>query len=340
MSDLISIIVPVYKVEKYINQCVDSILAQTCKNIEVILVDDGSPDHCPQICDRYAELDQRVKVVHKKNGGLMSARQAGLKAAKGTYIGFVDGDDWIEPDMYARFYDVLEKYHPDMALCEFFYSFPDKDILSEQRLSAEYFTKDKLIEEIYPEMLFKAPYYHFGINPCCWSKVYKKELLESCLYKVTSKIRIGEDAAFTYPALIEANSLAYIDKALYHYRNNPDSMTNSYDENLENTILIPIEILIEAFSKSNYNFSDSLSYYLLYMVNLVVRNEANPNNKKSAKEKKNTLKKFAENSDVKQAVKRVDFSALPMHTRVLAKLFAGGHVTLIYLYSVLLKKFL
>ncbi|MCM1286175.1 MAG: glycosyltransferase [Acetobacter sp.] len=340
MECLISIIVPIYNVEKYINKCVDSILSQTYKNIELILVDDGSPDNCPQICDRYAELDKRVKVVHKENGGLMSARQAGLKKANGDYIGFVDGDDWIEPDMYECFHNVIEKYNPDMALCEFIYAYPDKDIFSDQKLSAEYFTKDKMIKEIYPTMLFKAPYYHFGINPCCWSKVYKKELLENCLYKVTPKIKIGEDAAFTYPCLIDAESLAYVDKALYHYRNNPDSMTNSYDVNLENTILIPIEILNDAFNKSGYNFSKSLSYYLLYMINLVVRNEANPDNKKSAKEKKLTLKKFVLNNNVKCAVENINYSILPVHTRVFAKFLSAGSVTLVYLYSVLLKYFL
>ena len=96
---MISIIVPIYKVEKYIRQCVDSIINQTYEDIEIILVDDGSPDNCPQICDDYAKTDSRVKVIHKENGGIMSARKAGLKVATGEYIGFVDGDDWIEADM-------------------------------------------------------------------------------------------------------------------------------------------------------------------------------------------------------------------------------------------------
>ncbi len=96
MNPYLSIIVPVYKVEPYIHQCVDSILAQTFADFELILVDDGSPDNCPRICDEYAELDPRVKVIHKANGGLVSARKAGLRAARGKYIGYVDSDDWVE----------------------------------------------------------------------------------------------------------------------------------------------------------------------------------------------------------------------------------------------------
>ena len=98
---LISVIVPVYKVEQYLPQCVESILNQTYRNLELILVDDGSPDGCGKICDAYAEKDSRVRVIHKKNGGLSDARNAGLNAASGDYLSFIDGDDWIEPDTYA-----------------------------------------------------------------------------------------------------------------------------------------------------------------------------------------------------------------------------------------------
>ena len=96
---MISVIVPIYKVEPYLHRCVDSILAQTYQNIEVILVDDGSPDSCPEICDEYAAQDERIKVIHKANGGLSSARNAGLDAASGDWVSFIDSDDWIEPDM-------------------------------------------------------------------------------------------------------------------------------------------------------------------------------------------------------------------------------------------------
>ena len=100
---LISVIVPIYNVEKYLDKCIESIVNQTYKNLEIILVDDESPDNCPEICDKWAERDSRIKVIHKENGGAGSARNAGIEASSGEWIGFVDGDDWIEPNMYEKF---------------------------------------------------------------------------------------------------------------------------------------------------------------------------------------------------------------------------------------------
>lgn len=337
---MISIIVPIYKVEKFIIQCVDSILNQSYKDLEIILVDDGSPDNCPNICDEYANMDSRIKVVHKSNGGLMSARQAGLRVATGDYIGFVDGDDWIEPDMYERFANAIEKYCPDIAICEFIYAYPDKDELSIQNLPWPYYDKAQLETEIYPQMLFKDEFYRFGINPCCWSKVYKKDILEKNLFNVTTEIKMGEDAAFTYPCLLDADSLAYIHKPLYHYRNNPESMTNMYDSDLENTILIPYGILKNVFDKFDYELASQLNYYLLYLVNFAVRNEANPSCKKSRKEIIKTLKKFTSNENVVLAAKSVDFAKLPIHTKLVARLLAKGNASMIYLYTLLFRRFL
>ena len=118
MNPLISVIVPIYNVEKYLARCVDSIVNQTYKNLEIILVDDGSPDRCPQMCDDYAEKDSRIKVVHKKNGGLSDARNAGMAVATGEYISFIDSDDWIETSMFELLLNNIFQYD-----CEIHYSF-------------------------------------------------------------------------------------------------------------------------------------------------------------------------------------------------------------------------
>lgn len=116
---LISVIIPVYKVEKYIVKCVESILAQTYRNLEIILVDDGSPDNCPGICDEFAALDTRVRVIHKDNSGVSDARNIGLNVAKGEYIGFIDSDDWIAPNMYETLLASIIKYDADIAVCDY-----------------------------------------------------------------------------------------------------------------------------------------------------------------------------------------------------------------------------
>lgn len=335
----ISVIVPIYKVEAYLRQCVDSILAQTYTDLDIVLVDDGSTDNCPAICDAYARQDARVQVVHKPNGGLMSARQAGLRVAKGDYVGFVDGDDWIEPDMYARFAAVIDRYAPDMALCEFYYAFADHNEPSTQHLQRAYYTKAQLAQEIYPTMLYHAPYYSFGINPCCWSKVFKKELLEQCLYPVTPKVKIGEDAAFTYPCLLAAESLAYVDGCLYHYRNNAQSMTNVYDPKMPDYALIPYQILKSVFEESPYKeiLMPQLAYYLLFSLNGVVRNEASPWNDKSTVDSKAVLKRFCGDAAVKAALLSVRTSSLPLHTRVVKLCLEHGNVQLLNLYARLLR---
>lgn len=335
---MISIVVPVYKVEKYLNKCVDSILNQTYKDLEIILVDDGSPDGCPQICDDYAKKDSRIKVVHKKNGGLMSARQTGLEAAAGAYIGFVDGDDWIEPDMYMHFYHAVSKYQPDIVVSEFYSENENELVTSNQNLSKPFFTKDEMIQEVYPFMLYKAPYFHFGVFPCCWAKLYKKDLLEKCLYSVPLETKIGEDAAFTYPCFLLAERLAYVDKPCYHYVNSREqSITTAYDADMENTILIPYKILKQAFDKINFDFSDTLNYYLFYLLEFIIRNEASVSNLKSKKQIKATLKKFM-NRDIITSLGKINMSDLPFRKKVVLFMFKIKSPQLLFLYIKLLKK--
>lgn len=336
---MISIIVPIYKVEKYLDKCVNSILNQTYKDLEIILVDDGSPDNCPEMCDDFAKRDSRVKVVHKQNGGLMSARQAGLRVSKGDYVGFVDGDDWIEPDMYMHFHNAVSKYNSDIIVSEFYFDFGDEQNSSSQNLSKPFFTKDEMINEIYPVMLFKPPYYNFGINPCCWAKLFKKELLEKCLYSIPTEIKIGEDTAFTYPCLIYANSMAYVDKPCYHYMDSRDgSMTSSYDADMENTIFIPYYILKKEFGVSGYDFLNSLDNYAFYLFEFIIRNEACLANKKSGKEIIKTLKKFTENKEFILALKNINSADLPLRKKFLTAFIKMKSNELIYVYIRLLRR--
>ena len=128
---MISVIVPVYNCGQYLRQCLDSILAQTYTDLEILLVDDGSNDNTGDICDAYMEADLRVKVIHKKNGGAVSARKAGLERASGRYIAFVDGDDWIEPDMLEKLYNTLTKQRVDVAMCGMYQNLFFKEFLRE-----------------------------------------------------------------------------------------------------------------------------------------------------------------------------------------------------------------
>ena len=185
--DKISIIVPFYNVEKYAPKCIESIINQTYTNLEIILVDDGSPDTCGKICDDYALKDGRIKVIHKKNAGLSDARNVGIKEATGKYIGFVDGDDYIEKDMYKYLYNLIKENNADISICGVEEVYEDGSIQDEKaKESIEILSKEDAIKEL---LLDKKVRSH------AWDKLYKRELFENIEYPYGRKM---EDIATTY----------------------------------------------------------------------------------------------------------------------------------------------
>ena len=214
---LISVIVPVYKVEAYLPKCLDSILNQTFRNLEILLVDDGSPDNCGRICDAYAEKDRRIRVIHKENGGLSSARNAGLEAATGEYIGFVDSDDWIEPDMYARMLALLEKYDAQMV-CAGRYDVDEKTGAKTVGLCP---VKEECISG---EELAGRIFLWDHCDSSAWDKLYRRELLQDFRYP---EGRVCEDVPVTYRLALNAQRVALCDKPLYNYYHRSGSISKS-----------------------------------------------------------------------------------------------------------------
>lgn len=216
-TPLISIIVPVYKAEPYLRKCADSILAQTYSNIEVIFVDDGSPDGCPTICDEYAAKDSRVVVLHQKNAGVSAARNAGLDAAKGDYVGFVDSDDWIERDMYEVLYEVMVDSKSDISVLSFC---GDSDVPEKVNAGA-YIVFSKM--EAIKKMLL---YQNNLVN--VWGKLYNRRMFKNIRFPYG--IAIGEDTVVSLKAIENSNNVAYIDYKGYHYFSNPNSAMHIFRE--------------------------------------------------------------------------------------------------------------
>lgn len=226
MNSLISVIVPVYNVEEYLGRCVRSIVGQTYGNLEIILVDDGSKDGSGALCDELAKTDSRIRVIHKPNGGLSSARNAGIDAAKGEYLAFVDSDDWIEPESYEWMLGLAEKYGVKMVcagrydaengektkgLCP-----PREEVISGQELARRIFVWD-------------------NIDSAAWDKLYKAELFENYRYP---EGKIVEDVPVTYRIGLDAGRIAMCDKPIYNYYHRPGSIT------------------ISAFSEKNFHFPE------------------------------------------------------------------------------------
>ena len=202
----ISVIVPIYKVEAYLDRCIQSIVAQTYQNMEIILVDDGSPDNCPAICDAWAEKDSRIRVIHQENGGLSDARNAGLEIATGEYIAFVDSDDSIHPDFLERLYQALTEQGADVAECAVNYVDEAGNILR-QRSAAEVAAMDKL--EALRRLVLED-----GVYQTVWNKLYRRGVIEDIPFE---KGKLNEDEFWTYRVFDRIEKLAVVQKPLYHY---------------------------------------------------------------------------------------------------------------------------
>lgn len=213
----ISIIVPIYKVEKYIKRCIDSIINQKFMDFELILVDDGSPDKCGEICDEYALKDSRVKVIHKKNGGLSSARNAGLDIARGKYIGFVDSDDWINEEMYQTLYNLIQEYDCDIAECCYKKVYDEKIIEKQrERYEVSILSNIKILESMYVN--------NFAGSTISVNKLYRSSLFKNIRFP---EGKLNEDQFTTYKLYFNSRKVVSINREMYYYYQSDNSITRS-----------------------------------------------------------------------------------------------------------------
>lgn len=221
----LSVIVPIYNGERYIRNCIGSILALTFQDHELILVDDGSTDATGKICDQYAQIDPRVVVCHKKNEGVTCARMAGLIKAKGDYIAFVDADDWLERDFLEELMEKMLQDHADMVVAGCIKERSGEREILLNNIPEGIYTDDRLREEIIPRMLYHQGFYQFGILPYMWNKLYKREILLQCFEGMDTNIYDGEDVALIFTYLLKIDRLVVLTTAKYHYRIHDGSVT-------------------------------------------------------------------------------------------------------------------
>ena len=217
MRDLISVIIPVYKVEKYLCRCVDSVLEQTYTNMEIILVDDGSPDNCPVMCDEYARQDSRVKVIHQENAGLSGARNAGIDMAQGQWLAFVDSDDYLAADFLERLYQACVDTGSSLSVCRWEYV-RGETIPEHGTGETRVYTGREMLANLYvPDGAYFV---------VAWNKLYRKELFEDIRYPLG---RIHEDEATTYRIYDKVKKAAYVDRSLYGYFVTTVSITRGFN---------------------------------------------------------------------------------------------------------------
>jgi glycosyltransferase involved in cell wall biosynthesis len=264
MNPKVSIIVPVYKVEAYLQKCVDSILAQTFTDFELILVDDGSPDQSGEICDEYEKMDGRVTVIHKKNGGQGSARNIGLDRSRGEYIGFVDSDDWIEPDMFELLYDSCIQNKCDIAICSYQIHYKHKTIINGPHQQTIH-DRNQAMKALLEDELY---------NEVVWSKLFKRTLLEEIRF--TEGI-MYEDTAFSYKVIHKSGKVCYVGEPKYHYMKRDNSTMDRARKNKSiDAVLIYEEMnkfISQHYSELNNLVSLKLANSAMQVLNTIACSE-------------------------------------------------------------------
>ena len=231
-ADKISVIIPVYKVEPYLRQCLDSVIDQTYNDLEIILIDDGSPDNCGAICDEYAAKDDRIIVIHKENGGLSAARNDGIARATGEWLAFVDSDDWCEPTMYEKAAAKAKETDADIVMFSLFQNSKS----GEERIHAfskEFVSEDAgLIEKLQLSVLDKSqiPFTkdHRWGQGFPWDKLFRRSMIEYNHLRFAENVRAHEDVIFNIHAFQFAKKVAFFDEPLYHWRMNAGSIGHKY----------------------------------------------------------------------------------------------------------------
>ena len=252
-SPLISIISPVYQVEKYLDKCIASVVNQTYTNLEIIIIDDGSTDNCPAICDAWKERDPRIKVIHQENGGLSHARNEGMKLATGEFIGFVDSDDWIEPNMYETLLDALLETDADISICDCCLETETSKFIPNQTGIPE---RKQYTPEEALKILFKGNgFIYNGV----WQKLYRRTIISNNTFP---EGKICEDGPWTIKALGNARLITCIDCILYHYYYRAESLSHNEQQILRrlNDALEMIELQVEYVRK----YFPALNKYAIY----------------------------------------------------------------------------
>lgn len=318
----ISIIIPVYNVEKYLKRCVESARAQTLSNLEIILVDDGSPDICPQICDEYTKEDSRIKVIHKVNGGLASARNAGMHIATGKYIFFLDSDDWLEKDGMQTLYETAEKYQVDFVRYRAIRSgWPGMEenapcMVEEIReLQEGLYDKKRSMNEIYPRLLATSQL-TMGAIVGAWGSLYRTDFLRENGLEFYEEVKFSEDLIFSANVVRAAEKFYFIDRpGIYHYFYNPDSISKSFREGRWESCKSLIYYCERDFGKiREYDFKPQLCYLKWFCICLALNERRYLSTKK---EREQYCKKVL----VDPVIENTKFEFLQMNVSWKQKLF-------------------
>ncbi|WP_439431965.1 glycosyltransferase [Segatella copri] len=329
----ISIIVPIYNVEKYLNRCMDSLLNQTLEDIEIIMVDDGSPDNCPQMCNEYAKKDRRVKVLHKENAGLGYARNSGLEIAEGEYVAFVDSDDYVDLNMYEKLYNTAKDNNNDAVFCGFKKEFsPNRFIECKECDSYTEYTSERmnelLLDFIAAPPHCKSEYIH---DMSVWHSVYKRSVItDNEIMFISERDYASEDIPFQIDFLKCCNSVGFIPDVFYVYCFNGGSLTKSFKPEKFEKIQALYHLLKERtmeLDKDSLRAKRLFIGYIRSMIRLIVSLDI-------PKAQKLEYIKNIITASIWEEIKPIyKANFLPIHQRIMTSLMYNGKSNYVYVYA-------
>lgn len=322
---LFSVIVPIYNIEKYIKRCIDSVLSQSFTDFELILVDDGSPDKCGAICDEYAGKDTRIKVIHKENGGLVSARQAGIKVASGDYIFHLDGDDAVLPDALESAQNIIKETNADIV--SFSYKCSVNEEIGEtvcDLVNEGLYRKEKIEQHIFPKLLSDKNMNH--IFYFLWGKAIKRELATKHQLGVNTAISLGEDLSCIVPCYLEAETVYMSKKAIYLYTIRNDSISTDFKTHQISQIADVITGLRGLNIEKPKDFDEQISRYSCFMCFAILAAAAEGNHFNSV----GKLKELILGSLHKEEIKKAYFENVTFKSRIAISLMKKQKIRLAF----------
>lgn len=306
---LITIVVPIYNSSKYLCRCINSIINQTYQNLEIILVDDGSTDNSLDMCNKYADKDNRIKVIHKDNSGAAASRNVGINHAMGNYIAFVDSDDYIELDMYEKMINISKQYDCDIVMCDCYKENKNEKHIFTHNIRKGYYDKNMLFNEYFPTLLATNTV-DYPSTISNWTCLFKMKIINDYQIRYKEGMRFSEDWLFGSQFMYYANSFYYMkEKCFYHYMMNDSSVTHTYYED-KWTLMKQLYLAIKDFfeNKEDYDFNRQIDLSLLFIIYHCIGNIKESNNSK--KEKTINILKILNDNEVKEMFKRLKINSL------------------------------
>lgn len=306
---MISVIVPIYNVAEYLPKCIESVINQSYKNLEIILVDDGSPDRCPEICDEYAKKDKRIKAIHKKNGGLSDARNAGLEIAKGEYISFIDSDDYINEHMYEDMLSAIENADADLCICGYDRVNDDGEICS-----SSHFKNAVLSQNDAFEMLVQGNVFFI----VAWNKLYKRIVFDKLLFR---KGKIHEDEFIMHHVYGECNKIVTLEKAYYYYLVRETSITGVVKGNVKQ-----LDYVESYIDRIDYFHDEEQEHFASRLLPITINLFITVKNRIGIEKQRHNCYSVKLKKEIKDRCNIIDISALSFVDRIGIKVYCKSEM--------------